>query len=249
MFNLPVVSVLNKLALCNTEAEVHSFSSSLCYFFTSTYQPLTIPPEGPSEWIPHQACSFSLVSLVTNRSLWTADTSITTPDLSVRHTGFNIYFQIPNLTSLSPLPWQQHHGLPHTLLTVSGILKRIPRVTDRVIYHTCHLVRKLWSTSNKGAATCFFPAYSHISLDSLLSPIKHDKRTLQVYVCIVLSAIRHHDFCYHFDSSFWFDFFGLWTCHWWFGLIGVWSLSDVTLKPCTSRCWLPGRFTAENSAN
>lgn len=178
-----------------------------CYFFTSTYQPLTIPPEGPSfqERIPHQACGFSLNSLVTNRSLWTADTSITTPDLSVRHTGFNIHFQIPNLTWLLLLPWQQHHGLPHTLLAVSSILKRIPRVTDGVIYHTYHLVQKLWSASNKGAATCFFPAYSHVSLDSLLSPIKHDKRTPQV-CAYVASAVWNMipGLLSDFDSlSFW----------------------------------------------
>lgn len=117
-----------------------------------------------------------------NRTLWTIDAPITTPDLSARRAGFNIHFQIPNLTLLFLLPWQQHYGLPHTLLTVSSSLKRISRVTDRVIYHNCHLAQRLWSAGNKGAATCFFSVW--LCLIRLHSPMKHDSHNNLVSLCI-----------------------------------------------------------------
>lgn len=63
------------------------------------------------------------------------------------------------------LPCQQHYSSSHTLLAVSSILKGIPKVTERVVYHTCHLgqrlllLQQLWSTRcNNRGVTCFCPA-------------------------------------------------------------------------------------------
>lgn len=105
--------------------------------------PLTIPPER----LLREDCSSGLQPCSRlsghNTSLWTTDTCITTPEQPVRHASFKIHLQIPNLTLLFLLPWQQHYSSPHTLLAVSSILRGILRVTDRVIYHTCHLAQRL----------------------------------------------------------------------------------------------------------
>lgn len=92
----------------------------------------------------------------------TADTWITTSDRSVTLVGFKTHLQTPKLTRLLLLPWQQHHGSPHALLTVSSSLRKIPEVTNEVIYHTCHLAHgllsaspPLWSTTrNNGPTIC-----------------------------------------------------------------------------------------------
>lgn len=130
-----IVSVLN--TTCNTEVELHSFSSSLGYFYKHIST-----THNASRRLLGEDCSSGLLSHLSghNTSLWTIDTCITTPDQSER----NIL-----------LPWQQHYSLPHTLLAVRSILKGIPRVTDRVIYHTCHLAqRPLWSMQQLWSARC-----------------------------------------------------------------------------------------------
>lgn len=65
-----------------------------------------------------------------------------TSDHSVAYTRLKVRLQMPELTSLFLQPWQQPYSSPHTLLTVSSIFKGVPGVTDRVIYHTCHLAKK-----------------------------------------------------------------------------------------------------------
>ena len=144
-----IVSDLN--TTCNnTEVELHSFSSSLGYFYKHIST-----THNASRRLLREDCSSGLLSCSRlcghNTCLWTIDTCITTPDQSER----NIL-----------LPWQQHYSLPHILLAVRSLLKGMPRVTDRVIYHTCHLVQRLllsmqqlWSARCKNrAATCFCQA-------------------------------------------------------------------------------------------
>lgn len=65
-----------------------------------------------------------------------------TSDHSVAYTRLRVRLQMPELTSLFLQPWQQPCSSPHTLLTVSSILKGVSGVTDRVIYHTCHQAKK-----------------------------------------------------------------------------------------------------------
>lgn len=168
---------------------LRSISSLCCYFYkhiSTTHSPYT--------WLLRKDCSSGLQPRSClfghNARLSTIDTCITTLDQSVRHTDFKIHPQIPNLTLPLLLPWQQHYSSPHTLLTVSSMLKGISRVTDRVIYHTCHQAQRLllslqqlWSAS--GTATCFrqaWPCFIRL-LSNLLMVEIHVREKMMLTPC------------------------------------------------------------------